>query len=227
MPLMMRSSLLGSWIDVAAATAAAETLCQPPVPTPSSRPPAVALNADPKVGRPSGSAEAPLPPETAAGPPPPQLHGRLRALRERAQRNGLVPAVGAHGLPPRPFAVPLGSLPVRVRALADWMNECFEPQALFVADDSGQPLVEFRGGVDLLAAASVLADAAAKARRHLPGGESVSVVHLTLGPGQVLSLVSVTTVVGRWHAGMTTGLPLEESAVMDLARSLQEAAAGA
>ncbi|MFN0126669.1 MAG: hypothetical protein ACKV19_08295 [Verrucomicrobiales bacterium] len=223
---MTRSSLLGSWIDVAAATAAAETLCQPPVPTDDPRPPTVALKADPEINRPAERAEGP-PPETPAGPPPPQLHGRLRALRERAERNGLVSSPPTDGLPPRPFAVPLGSLPVRVRALADWMNECFEPQALFVADDLGQPLVEFRGGVDLLAAASVLADAAAKARRHLPGNESVSVVHLTLGPGQVLSLVSVTTVVGRWHAGMTTAMALEESAVMDLARSLQEAAAGA
>ena len=79
----------------------------------------------------------------------------------------------------------------------------------------------------MLAAAAVLAEAAAKARRHLPGAEGAAVVHLTLGPGQVLSLVSATTVLGAWHAGLTTALPLTEAAALDLAHSLQAAAAGA
>ena len=119
------------------------------------------------------------------------------------------------------------SLPVRVRALADWMNESFEPESLFVADDQGQALVEFRGGASLLAAAAVLAEAAAKARRHLPGADGAAVVHLTLGPGQVLSLVSAATALGRWHAGLTTKGPMTEAAAIDIAQSLQAAAAGA
>jgi hypothetical protein len=164
------------------------------------------------------------PPE--AGLPPPLLHGRLQALRERAERNGLVSAPCEAAPPVLKFAVPLGSLPVRVRALADWMNESFDPESLFVADDQGQPLVEFRGGASLLAAAAVLAEAAAKAQRHLPGASDATVVHLTLGPGQVLSLVSAATALGRWHAGLTTTAPLTEVAAIDIAHSLQAAAAG-
>ena len=166
-------------------------------------------------------------PDDVTSPPPPRLHGRLRALRVRAERNGLVSPATATPSGRSAFAVPLGSLPVRVRALADWMNECFEPMSLFVADDDGQALVEFRGGAALLAAATVLAEAAAKARRHLPGAAGAAVVHLTLGPAQVLSLVTSVTALGRWHAGLTMPVPLAEDAALELVHSLQAAAAGA
>lgn len=214
---MTRSSLLGSWIDIEAATAAAETLCDA---LPEEAPPSPAA-AGARAHRPA--AGVPDDVEAASQTPPPLLHGRLRALRARAERNGLVSAAVAS---PPPFAVPLGSLPVRVRSLADWMNESFAPESLFVADDQGQALVEFRGGAELLAAAVVLAEAATKARRHLPGAEGAAVVHLTLGPGQVLSLVSAVTVLGPWHAGLTSAFPLGEEAATDLAHSLRAAAAG-
>jgi hypothetical protein len=159
--------------------------------------------------------------------PPPQLHGRLSALRARAERNGLVSVVPVVVGGERPvFAVPLGSLPVRVRALADWINEVFLPESLFVADEQGQSLVEFGGGAQLLAAASVLAEAAAKARRHLPGEAGASMVHLALGGGQVLSLVSVATVMGGWHVGLTTVSPLTEADALAMADYLQATAAG-
>lgn len=257
----MRSSLLGSWIDVEAAAAAAETLCVPypvvvaaeasalasallePVPVASNEsfvsvaPPVrpserdassetlgvdatnetlvvEALNDTPVV-------------EASNDTPPPQLHGRLSALRARAERNGLVSVVPVVVGGERPiFAVPLGSLPVRVRALADWINEVFLPESLFVADEQGQSLVEFGGGAQLLAAASVLAEAAAKARRHLPGEAGASMVHLALGGGQVLSLVSVATVMGGWHAGLTTVSPLTEADALAMADHLQATAAG-
>lgn len=204
-----------------AATAAAELLC---VPLPEQFDTEVSVASTPARG---SAVAATDDAETGREVPPAFLHGRLRALRARAERNGLVPTVTDTGPVVPLFAVPLGSLPVRVRALADWMNESFEPEALFVADDQGQALVEFRGGGALLAAAAVLAEAAAKARRHLPGAEGAAVVHLTLGPGQVLSLVSAITVLGAWHAGLTTASPLTETAALDLAHSLQAAAAGA
>ena len=261
----MRSSLLGSWIDVEAAAAAAETLCVPhpvvaasasallePVPVasnesfvsvappvrPSERdvsneapvtdvsndtPVIEASNDTPAI---EASNETPVM-EASNETPPPQLHGRLSALRARAERNGLVSVVpvvvGGERLV---FAVPLGSLPVRVRALADWINEVFLPESLFVADEQGQSLVEFGGGAQLLAAASVLAEAAAKARRHLPGEAGASMVHLALGGGQVLSLVSVATVMGGWHAGLTTVSPLTEADALAMADHLQATAAG-
>lgn len=208
-----------------AATAAAETLCSPPHPE-GGTVARLAAGADLK---PAGRAfEEPVAggDESMAVAPPPRLHGRLQALRARAERNGLVSSPPPGELARRPFAAPLGSLPVRVRALADWMNECFDPEALFVADDLGQPLVEFRGGAKLLAAATVLADAAAKAQRHLPGAAEAAVVHLTLGQGQVLSLVSAGTVLGRWHAGLTTQSPISEPAARELAQSMCAAAAG-
>ena len=223
---------------MAAATATAETLCEPPgAPTVARAGGAaggLAVGAPTTAEGPVGAGPAAQVdhgstvdlPDDAAGAPPPQLHGRLRALRERAERNGLVPAA-ASGAERDPFRVPLGSLPVRVRALADWINESFGPESLFVADDQGQALVEYRGGADLLAAASVLAEAAARARRHLPGAEGAAVVHFTLGPRQVLSLVTARTVLGPWHAGLTTPWPLDEEAVMELVRSLQDAASGA
>ena len=243
----MRSSLLGSWIDVEAAAAAAETLCVPhPVVAASAsallEPVPVASNESfvsvaPPV-RPSErdvSNEAPvmeasnetLVMEASNETPPPQLHGRLSALRARAERNGLVSVVPVVVGGERPvFAVPLGSLPVRVRALADWINEVFLPESLFVADEQGQSLVEFGGGAQLLAAASVLAEAAAKARRHLPGEAGASMVHLALGGGQVLSLVSVATVMGGWHVGLTTVSPLTEADALAMADHLQATAAG-
>jgi hypothetical protein len=148
-------------------------------------------------------------------------------LRARAERNGLVSVVPVVVGGERPvFVVPLGSLPVRVRALADWFNEVFLPESLFVADDQGQSLVEFGGGAQLLAAASVLAEAAAKARRHLPGEAGASMVQLALGGGHVLSLVSVATVMGRWHAGLTTVSPLTEADALVMADHLQATAAG-
>ena len=264
----MRSSLLGSWIDVEAAAAAAETLCAPPpvvvaaaaevsallepVPVASNesfvsvappvRPserdamnevPGVEASNDTPVVEASNetpvmeaSNETPVM-EASNETPPPQLHGRLSALRARAERNGLVSVVPVVVRGERPvFAVPLGSLPVRVRALADWINEVFLPESLFVADEQGQSLVEFGGGAQLLAAASVLAEAAAKARRHLPGEAGASMVHLALGGGQVLSLVSVATVMGGWHAGLTTVSPLTEADALAMADHLQATAAG-
>ena len=252
----MRSSLLGSWIDVEAAAAAAETLCVPPpvvaaevsallepVPVASNEsfvsvaPPvlpserdasseALGVDAtnDTLVGDASNEA---LVVEATNDTPPPLLHGRLSALRARAERNGLVSVVPVVVGGERPvFAVPLGSLPVRVRALADWINEVFLPESLFVADEQGQSLVEFGGGAQLLAAASVLAEAAAKARRHLPGEAGASMVHLALGGGQVLSLVSVATVMGGWHVGLTTVSPLTEADALAMADHLQATAAG-
>lgn len=261
----MRSSLLGSWIDVEAAAAAAETLCVPhpvvaasasallePVPVasnesfvsvappvrPSERdvsneapvtdvsndtPVIEASNDTPAI---EASNETPVM-EASNETPPPLLHGRLSAVRARAERNGLVSVVPVVAGVERPvFVVPLGSLPVRVRALADWINEVFLPESLFVADDQGQSLVEFGGGAQLLAAASVLAEAAAKARRHLPGEAGASMVHLALGGGQVLSLVSVATVMGGWHAGLTTSSPLTEADALAMADHLQATAAG-
>ena len=279
----MRSSLLGSWIDVEAAAAAAETLCVPhpvvaasasallePVPVasnesfvsvappvrPSERdvsneapvtdvsndtPVIEASNDTPAIEASNetpvmeASNETPvmeasnetLVMEASNETPPPQLHGRLSALRARAERNGLVSVVPVVVGGERPvFVVPLGSLPVRVRALADWINEVFLPESLFVADEQGQSLVEFGGGAQLLAAASVLAEAAAKARRHLPGEAGASMVHLALGGGQVLSLVSVATVMGGWHAGLTTVSPLTEADALAMADHLQATAAG-
>ena len=261
----MRSSLLGSWIDVEAAAAAAETLCVPhpvvaasasallePVPVasnesfvsvappvrPSERdvsneapvtdvsndtPVIEASNDTPAI---EASNETPVM-EASNETPPPQLHGRLSALRARAERNGLVSVVPVVVGGERPvFVVPLGSLPVWVRALADWINEVFLPESLFVADEQGQSLVEFGGGAQLLAAASVLAEAAAKARRHLPGEAGASRVHLALGGGQVLSLVSVATVMGGWHVGLTTVSPLTEADALAMADHLQATAAG-
>ena len=279
----MRSSLLGSWIDVEAAAAAAETLCVPhpvvaasasallePVPVASNesfvsvappvRPserdvsneapvtdvsndtpvieasndtPAIeasndtpAIEASNETPVMEASNETPVM-EASNETPPPQLHGRLSALRARAERNGLVSVVPVVVGGERPvFVVPLGSLPVRVRALADWINEVFLPESLFVADEQGQSLVEFGGGAQLLAAASVLAEAAAKARRHLPGEAGASMVHLALGGGQVLSLVSVATVMGGWHVGLTTVSPLTEADALAMADHLQATAAG-
>ncbi len=253
----MRSSLLGSWIDVEAAAAAAETLCAPPPVVVAAEvsalfePVPVASNESfVSVAPPVRSSERDATNETLVGEatnetlgvevsndtpgveatnetPPPQLHGRLSALRARAERNGLVSVVPAVVGGERPvFAVPLGSLPVRVRALADWINEVFLPESLFVADEQGQSLVEFGGGAQLLAAASVLAEAAAKARRHLPGEAGASMVHLALGGGQVLSLVSVATVMGGWHVGLTTVSPLTEADALAMADHLQATAAG-
>lgn len=263
----MRSSLLGSWIDVEAAAAAAETLCVPPpvvaaapevsalfepVPVASNEsfvsvaPPVrpserdassealgvdatndtLAMEASNETPAIEASNETPAI-EASNDTPPPQLHGRLSALRARAERNGLVSVVPVVVGGERPvFAVPLGSLPVRVRALADWINEVFLPESLFVADEQGQSLVEFGGGAQLLAAASVLAEAAAKARRHLPGEAGASMVHLALGGGQVLSLVSVATVMGGWHVGLTTVSPLTEADALAMADYLQATAAG-
>ena len=272
----MRSSLLGSWIDVEAAAAAAETLCAPPpvvvvaaevsalfepVPVASNEsfvsvaPPVRSSERDAtnetlgvdatnetlvgdatnetlgvEVSNDTPGVEATnetLVMEASNETPPPQLHGRLSALRARAERNGLVSVVPVVVGGERPvFAVPLGSLPVRVRALADWINEVFLPESLFVADEQGQSLVEFGGGAQLLAAASVLAEAAAKARRHLPGEAGASMVHLALGGGQVLSLVSVATVMGGWHVGLTTVSPLTEADALAMADHLQATAAG-
>ena len=253
----MRSSLLGSWIDVEAAAAAAETLCAPPpvvvaaevsalfepVPVASNEsfvsvaPPVRSSERDAtnetlgvEVSNDTPGVEATnetLVMEASNETPPPQLHGRLSALRARAERNGLVSVVPVVVGGERPvFAVPLGSLPVRVRALADWINEVFLPESLFVADEQGQSLVEFGGGAQLLAAASVLAEAAAKARRHLPGEAGASMVHLALGGGQVLSLVCVATVMGGWHVGLTTVSPLTEADALAMADHLQATAAG-
>ncbi len=262
----MRSSLLGSWIDVEAAAAAAETLCAPPPVVVAAEVsalfepvPVVSNESFVSVAPPVRSSERDATNETLVGEatnetlgvevsndtlgvdatndtpvmeatndtPPPQLHGRLSALRARAERNGLVSVVPVVVGGERPvFAVPLGSLPVRVRALADWINEVFLPESLFVADEQGQSLVEFGGGAQLLAAASVLAEAAAKARRHLPGEAGASMVHLALGGGQVLSLVSVATVMGGWHVGLTTVSPLTEADALAMADHLQATAAG-
>ena len=113
---------------------------------------------------------------------------------------------------------------VRVRALADWMIESFSAASIFVADDQGHPLVEFSGGGDLLTAAALLGDAVQRARRHLPEELGAEVVHLTLAPEQVLSLISAATPLGTWQAGLTTPSPLNPQAVRMVVRALQKAA---
>jgi hypothetical protein len=221
----MSSSLLGSWIDLDAATDTARKLCLPQPPAPPARPSSPEADED----RPT--------PEPSSTQPPPALQRRLDDIRGKAERNGLLaresrPAHPAAAHPPSavagtaldPFRVPCGPLTARVRALADWMYESFSPGTLFVADDQGQPLVDFPGSGDLLAAAAVLADAVQRARRHLPGELGTEVVHLPLAPDQVLSLVSSQTTLGTFQAGLTTTTPLEPEAVRLLARALKKAA---
>jgi hypothetical protein len=104
------------------------------------------------------------------------------------------------------------------------MNESFSPGALFVADDQGQPLVDFRGSDDLLAAAAVLGEAVQRARRHLPEESGAQVVHLPLAPDQVLSLVSSPTSLGTLQAGLTTVAPLGPEPVRFIARALRKLA---
>jgi hypothetical protein len=221
----MPSSLLGSWIDLDAATDAARQLCSPLEPAPKE---------DPGAGQGDGSEEIP------SSRPPPALQRRLVAIRGRAERNGLLarenradPARSVDEPLQReegdadaagPFRVPFGPMTVRVRALADWMQYSFAPASVFVADDHGQPLVEFSGGGDLLAAAAVLGDAVQRARRHLPGELGAEVVHLTLAPDQVLSLISTPTPLGTWQAGLTTSSPLGHHAVRLIVRALKKTA---
>ncbi len=185
--------------------------------------------------------------------PPPRLHHRLAETRARALKSGLLaeppassgpdgesapppapastPAspfttVRAAPSPPPPFQVPLGSLPVRARALTDWLREHFQLDALFIADDQGQPLAEWGGGGDLLAAASVLAEAARRARRHLPHEPTASVVHLPLGPARMLSLIGAETALGPWHAGLTASFPIPDAGARLIARGLKKIAEG-
>lgn len=134
-------------------------------------------------------------------------------------------AIAAPSVPP-PFQVPLGSLPVRVRALADWLREQFAPESLFIADDQGQPLLEWRGGGEWLAAASLLAEAAERAQRHLPQEPAGTVLHLPLGSGKSLSLVGGETPLGYWRAGLVSAQPLQDQQARLVARALKKVAEG-
>jgi hypothetical protein len=178
--------------------------------------------------------------ESPSSHAPTALQHRLAAIRGRAERNGLLAKESRwrttvrsdtlpHGepiepVPAVPFRVPFGPMAVRVRALADWMIESFSAASVFVADDQGHPLVEFSGGGDLLTAAALLGDAVQRARRHLPEELGAEVVHLTLAPEQVLSLISAATSLGTWQAGLTTPSPLNPQAVRMVVRALQKAA---
>jgi len=145
----------------------------------------------------------------------------VRASAERRVPSTENPAASGA---PRPFIAPLGTMMTRLRALADWMHESFAPQALFVTDEQGQPLAEFRCGAELLAASSLLAEAAQRARKHLPDDLTTAVIHVPLAPELTLSLVTSETVLGRWNAGLTSRMPLDPHSVRALARAVKKTA---
>ncbi len=237
---MTPSSLLGSWIDVEAAASLARDLCPPdpasPAPAETGAPEVASTSFLPAPAH-SGASE---PPAT----PPPQLTGRLEEIRERARRNGLLektPAVPPATRPvqapgemstaapvsrpaPEPFLVPLGPLGTRLRAFADWVEEGFAPDAHFVADEQGRALVDFRGSEELLAASSLLAEAAQRARKHLPDDTTTAVIHVPIGKGRTLTLVSSETLLGRWNAGILSRAEISPEGVRLVARALKKAA---
>lgn len=179
---------------------------------------------------------APVVPVPASAPAPAQMSAPDSAPAPAASSDPEVPpgfppgfaspfALAAPSVPP-PFQVPLGSLPVRVRALTDWLREQFAPESLFIADDQGQPLLEWRGGGEWLAAASLLAEAAKRAQRHLPQEPAGTVLHLPLGNGKALSLVGGETPLGYWRAGLVSAQPLNDQQARMVARALKKVAEG-
>lgn len=126
----------------------------------------------------------------------------------------------AHDWSLRPYVPPLGPLNLRVRALADWLREGLAPTSLFVADGQGGPLVEFDASGDFIAAATLLADAARRARQHLPA-EDTGPLYLEVGAHGVLTVVSVDTSLGIFHLGIAAAAPLPRDVSRLAARALK------
>lgn len=264
---MTPTTILGSWIDHEAAAAAARDLCPP----------------DPAEGAARPGAEAPPPAPLLLGdlhqtavfkvdryPGPEEMEisrTRLRELKERIQRSGLIrqrrrigaPAVAGVVLTATgplhepqstpapapthplfrtqaaspaamtaPFYSPSGAMTARIHALAGWIRTEFSPEEFLLIDSQGSPLGDFGAGPELMAASSLMGDAARRASRHLSATDGLppGATHLDLGAGRMLSLVQVNTVSGLFCAGLIRAVPLPAEDARRLARGLKRAIEG-
>ena len=156
----------------------------------------------------SGAAGLPATAAPAATTPPPR-----DPTPESA--GGLTAAV------PR-FVPPLGPLNFRIHAFAHWLRQAFCARTVFVTDAQGRPLVEFEALPGVVAGAIVMADAAIKARRHFVSpNDSAVPVHVDLGPGATLTLITTEIRGALFHTGLVLREPLEAESARSVARALR------
>lgn len=233
---------LGSWIDDEALARVIRQLCPDPAPPPlPSWPPGHRKAGDPgataaedtrvapsgprRVETPQGNRATSddadesvplesLPPTTPGLRKPPALVQRLEALKERAERSGLIgngtnaspgPATPARHSPE--FVPPEESLTARLSALENWMRQCAGARHVCLADHRGEALTNGAAPEELAAAASLLADAMHRSLTEA-GFALGGMLHAQTSPAGWLSVIAVDTPDGLFSIAIQAEAPL-------------------
>ena len=148
-----------------------------------------------------------------------RVRDMLKGLRKRAEETGLVgnsrmqpPAVSSapsstgdttQSTPPLTrgvpwFTPPVGPLGTRLRAFIDWLHRQVTCQEVWVVDTQGSPITDITATTpELGGAAALMADAARRALKHIPGASEGS-VQLDLPEDQKLCVIDTSTSAGNF-----------------------------
>lgn len=218
---------LGSWIDDEALTQVIRELCPEAVlddvPLPSSaaavpaeEPTAAAptVDDDEDESVPLESLPPSLPREIPSGTPEALVH-RLAAVRQRAQRSGLIGGKSKlHSAAAfQPFSPPADTIAVRLATLIDWIQEQFKAQYACLADSKGESLTGDSLPAGLAAATSLHAEALHRASTDI-GFESSDAVYSGLDNGQVFTVIPAPTSEGLFSIAVVRAAPLSRRDVI-------------
>ena len=227
---------LGSWIDNEALAQVIRELChdaalderiveETPVEVVVATPPAVSTDAETgSIREALGSAGAfdddddasvpletlpPALPASISGPARPALVDRLAAVKQRAQRSGLIGGHAKAGITPpfQPFSPPADTVAVRLETLVQWIRAQFQYLHVCLADSRGESLTSAEAPAGLPVASTLLADALHRSQTEA-GFVTNHAVHSALEDGQVLTVIAVSTTEGLFSIAVIRNAPL-------------------
>lgn len=196
--------------------APASTSSAPPTKPQAAQKPDVAAEQDPEDSVPLESLPPALPKdsELPTGSPEALVH-RLAAVRQRAQRSGLIGG-NSQATPQntfQPFSPPADTMAVRLTLLLDWIIDQFNAQHACLADPHGESLTEISLPEGFAAAAALHAEALHRSFVDARF-EASNAVHSALDNGQVLTVISAPTQEGLFSIALLRTAPLSRRDVV-------------
>ncbi len=176
-----------------------------------------------------------------------KVRDMLKSLRQRAEETGLLgnraPKLAPEAPPdtepgpvakaPEPeatppltrgvpwFTPPVGPLGTRLRAFIDWLRRQVTCSEVWIVDAQGSPITDIAAATpELGGAAALLADAARRALKHIPGAGEGS-VQLDLPADLKLSVIDTGTASGNFCLCLVLGEPLPARSADRLRRALR------
>ncbi|MDA0814592.1 MAG: hypothetical protein O3C21_19630, partial [Verrucomicrobia bacterium] len=148
-------------------------------------------------------------PVSISAPTRPALVDRLAAVKQKAQRSGLIGGHANAGIAPsfQPFSPPADTVAVRLEMLVQWIRVQFQSSHVCLADSRGESLTSAEAPAGLPVASTLLADALDRSQTE--GGLVTNhAVHSALEDGQVLTVIAVPTTEGLFSIAVIRNAPL-------------------